>query len=222
MNLSDFARLPENVIERVSEIMGRYPNISKEEEDFIQSLMPDAVNPCGDCTLCCTAPAIEANVVSAPLTAPKPAGQACEYCDGAGCMVYDRRPDICKSYMCFYSLGFTNNSPKDTGICWSAQPPGEAIPGQPEAWVATGHSHAAEDAMQNERNVNDMARLLNMGAVMVIVRDADKVMQFVPKDGGPVGPGTEMLLRITPVDQTDPMRQAWVFDAGKTHIITLR
>ncbi|MEJ0026469.1 MAG: hypothetical protein WDN01_10615 [Rhizomicrobium sp.] len=49
---------------------------------------------CGDCTVCCTALAIE----TAELR--KPPGVACAHCTPSGCGIYETRYPICRSYFC--------------------------------------------------------------------------------------------------------------------------
>ena len=58
-----------------------------------------AARSCGECTACCTA-----------LTIPdpelrKPAGVPCVYLSPAGgCGIYERRPQVCKSFLCGWRL----------------------------------------------------------------------------------------------------------------------
>ncbi len=48
---------------------------------------------CGECTVCCTVPAIDNAEIQ------KAAGATCRHC-GAGCAIYDRRPAVCGDYFC--------------------------------------------------------------------------------------------------------------------------
>jgi hypothetical protein len=50
--------------------------------------------PCGDCIACCQV----LNIDEAELV--KPQGQLCPNCTGAGCSVYDARPQVCRSWNC--------------------------------------------------------------------------------------------------------------------------
>lgn len=50
---------------------------------------------CGECTACCRFTRIDTGVLS------KPTGVTCQHClVGAGCQVYDLRPDPCRGYYC--------------------------------------------------------------------------------------------------------------------------
>lgn len=223
MRIEDYHELPEETKARVESLLSRIPNITEEEEAFLDSLIPDQVNACGECTLCCIAPAIEAKHVKAPLTAPKPAGQACEYCEAkGGCRVYESRPSICKGYMCFYTLGLAPDRPDSTGICWTAQPMDEPIPGHPEAWCATGHTLDYPKAMEDPRNRAAIIAQLNMGATVVVIRSPEMVAQFVSANRH-----TELTLqsplyhRAVLIDETDHMRQAWVANEIPPAIIHL-
>src|ERR1700727_3622496 len=48
---------------------------------------------CGDCTVCCTAMAIDKPEIQ------KEAGVTCRYCRG-GCTIYETRPPLCHDYYC--------------------------------------------------------------------------------------------------------------------------
>jgi hypothetical protein len=223
MRIEDYHKLPEEVKARVEDILSRVPNITDEEEAFLNSMTPDQVNPCGECTLCCIAPAIEAKHTKAPLTAPKPAGQACEYCEAkGGCRVYESRPSICKGYMCFYALGLAPDRPDSTGICWTAQPMDEPIPGFPDAWAATGHTLDYTKTMEDPRNRAAIIAQLNMGAMVVIIRSPEMVAQFMSKDhNAPPQLTSPLYHRAVLIDENDPMRQAWVANDLPPSIIHL-
>jgi len=49
---------------------------------------------CGGCTVCCVAPSI---VTEGLVKAP---GVACSNCTGSGCAIYERRPTLCRDYLC--------------------------------------------------------------------------------------------------------------------------
>jgi hypothetical protein len=54
---------------------------------------PVPARTCGECTVCCTVPAIDNPQIQ------KAAGATCRHCE-AGCAIYDARPDVCVSYFC--------------------------------------------------------------------------------------------------------------------------
>jgi hypothetical protein len=53
-------------------------------------LLPERA--CGDCTVCCTVPAIP--------ELQKAADSPCVHCVKAGCAIYDRRPAACEAFFC--------------------------------------------------------------------------------------------------------------------------
>lgn len=53
-----------------------------------------ATRSCGDCTVCCTALAIETPQLR------KAPGVACRHCTAQGCGIYETRFPICRSYFC--------------------------------------------------------------------------------------------------------------------------
>jgi hypothetical protein len=61
----------------------------------MKNLVPDLVpgRICGDCTVCCTVPAIDNPQIQ------KAASATCRHC-AAGCAIYQTRPDVCVGYFC--------------------------------------------------------------------------------------------------------------------------
>jgi hypothetical protein len=59
--------------------------------DYKLALVPGRT--CGDCTVCCTAMAIDKPDIQ------KEAGVTCRHCVG-GCTIYDTRPSLCRDYHC--------------------------------------------------------------------------------------------------------------------------
>jgi len=60
--------------------------------DYKLALVPG--RGCGDCTVCCTAMAIDKPDIQ------KDAGVTCRYCTGKGCAIYETRPALCRDYHC--------------------------------------------------------------------------------------------------------------------------
>lgn len=225
MTFEQIIQLPDDVAAKVQDIARRMPDVTPEEAAWIEQFMPDQVNACDGCTLCCVAPSITGKDVESPLTADKPAGEACQYCDMQnGCRVYNARPSICKGYMCHYTLGLLPYHPKETGIAWTAQPlpPENTPPGMPEkgAWVATGHSLDGAEAMRDERNKLSVVMLLNMGAAVVILRDPVRIVQFVCNKL-PALPGDEVLVRKVPVNPLDPNHDDWLEELAEMAVVTM-
>ncbi|WP_113553175.1 hypothetical protein [Rhizobiales bacterium] len=55
---------------------------------------PLAERACGTCTLCCRLPDIDA--------LEKPANAWCRHCTGAGCRIYEDRPQLCRDFLCLW------------------------------------------------------------------------------------------------------------------------
>ena len=63
---------------------------------------------CGDCNLCCKLPYIK-NF--------KPQYKWCNHCEiGVGCKIYEKRPELCKTFYCLYQAGMTNIKPNKNGF----------------------------------------------------------------------------------------------------------
>ena len=105
------------------------------------------VNPCGDCTMCCVLPAIS-NAQYQESTLPhvpkcKPFGVKCSLLCDSGCSQYDDRPDVCRGYMCLYTLGVVDKSPLECGVAWSLEPEIETMGG----WAVVGHCLDVDKAL---------------------------------------------------------------------------
>ena len=90
---------------------------------------------CNGCTMCCKILGIDA--------LDKPVGKWCEHCDiGAGCKIYDDRPQECRDFFCAYLTW--NEVPADwqpsrSKIVLDIDPSGEWLrvhvdPSRPDAW----------------------------------------------------------------------------------------
>jgi hypothetical protein len=63
-------------------------------------------NHCGTCTACC-------RVFDIPELA-KPAGKWCEHCAiGRGCMIYEDRPPVCRTFECMWLLSQQRENPRE-------------------------------------------------------------------------------------------------------------
>ena len=88
---------------------------------------------CGGCTLCCTL------AFDAPY---KPAGRPCEHCTGRGCKIYDKRPAVCRRFICLWAAGPTLHGALRPDLCHAIFEPvrGKNImmvnvdPAWPRAW----------------------------------------------------------------------------------------
>lgn len=83
------------------------------------------VNECGDCTFCCTAPAIEDSVLNAAekeqIGGVKSACVTCKHANN-GCDIYEQRPTICREYLCMYAMGKCDLRPDKSRVAWTLQP----------------------------------------------------------------------------------------------------
>ncbi len=69
--------------------------------------IPVAGRQCGDCAMCCKLGSIkEVN---------KPDGQWCQHCSTRkGCDIYETRPEVCRTYYCYYMLSTLNEDWRPT------------------------------------------------------------------------------------------------------------
>jgi hypothetical protein len=79
---------------------------------------------CGGCVVCCIVP---------PVKSPefrKTSGVACDHCvRGAGCAIYDRRPQVCRDWMCGWrSLPFLDDRWRPDACGLLVVPEDEDIP----------------------------------------------------------------------------------------------
>ena len=75
--------------------------------------MPEAMGrSCGDCTVCCTVPAIDTHEIQ------KVTGAACCHLGQGGCAIYDARPRACRAFFCAWIEGVMPEGwrPGDCGV----------------------------------------------------------------------------------------------------------
>lgn len=70
--------------------------------------------PCDGCTVCCVILKIEDPALE------KPAMEPCKHLCGAGCGIYESRPEVCSGFECLYRMGFlvgpTSYRPDQLGL----------------------------------------------------------------------------------------------------------
>ncbi len=125
---------------------------------------PAPKRECGTCTLCCKALPVEGIV--------KEAGQWCPHCvPGAGCGIYERRPQSCRDFDCLWLRGhFAEGDRPDRldAVFWSARdnvrtyPDGRKIP-----FVIVSERHDGA-ALANERARRIILELLRREAPVAI------------------------------------------------------
>jgi len=144
------------------------------------------VNQCGDCTMCCEAPAIHDDEITAPESLKgfqsKPACRTCDWLKEGKCTTYECRPSICHGYLCFYATGISDIRPDHKGVCWSVMPLIDDHSDATHGLVANGHSLNADKAISLNDVRDEIEELVNSQMFSrVIVRDATKAYLF---DGG--------------------------------------
>ena len=179
----------ENYMDRCLPVMeGRAP---------VESL---AIRECGDCDMCCRAPAIDASQLEPhelPLLKPKPAGEKCQHCTSGGCGIYQKRPGICRGYMCLYVCGITDTKPMDGKVCWTFQPcqmTGRVL--------VVGHCLDAAEVLRDADNREDIREFMavegNHKPVAVVLRTPKEVVRFDNTGNIPH--------LMADIDQSDPMK----------------
>lgn len=105
-----FSRLK---VERALQALEKQKLLVRNGQGF-RALRPATAMPlrqCGTCTACCTL--LEVTEVG------KPMNEWCTYCgDGSGCTIYDRRPQMCRSFNCAWLLGHLDDEwfPETAGM----------------------------------------------------------------------------------------------------------
>jgi hypothetical protein len=203
-SIAEAARMLGLPTEELAQIAQRLANGSstKSDRETIRKLTPLQTRPCGDCDLCCSAPAIEENVIDGEEDgnfAPKPACQKCQFANGKGCGIYEDRPSVCKDYYCLWSLGLipAKHYPLHKGVCWTVQP----IEGDPEGSIIMGHALDVKKTLQDPSSVQLIADYIAQGKEDgtvrgVAIRDDKEAVMF----------GTDGSGRMASVNQSDPMR----------------
>jgi hypothetical protein len=66
--------------------------MSKAQTPWFEQLVVG--RECGECTVCCFLP----HIATPEFT--KPAKVLCQHCTGTGCGIYERRPNVCRTWHC--------------------------------------------------------------------------------------------------------------------------
>lgn len=153
-----------------------------DDYDFLNRELK--MRDCGDCSLCCVNPAIAREVLLEDRDfGEKPACTACRYLNFDGmkgsCAIYERRPSVCKGYVCIWALGYVNEEPAPHGVAWTLQPDFTDVPKQ--LLVGFGMDVMAEMKNRvNRRIVRDALAMPYVSSAMI--RDAWVAVHF-SKDG---------------------------------------
>lgn len=167
------------------------------------------VRPCGDCNLCCHAPAIDASQLEAhelSVLPPKAAGEKCRHCTAKGCGIYQKRPGICHGYLCLYVVGLTDRFPMDGQVCWTLQPCM-----QTGTVLVVGHCNDAEEVMRDVDNRKDIRAFMGIKGFhkpgAVVLRTPKEVVRF-----DNTGRFPDLMADI---DQTDPLKMTVLDDTQR-------
>jgi hypothetical protein len=122
---------------------------------------------CGDCTLCCKVMAIE--------ELQKPVGSWCPHCQpGRGCLIYDNRPDECRSFRCLWLVNDLLDrrwQPSKSRFVLTTSEDGIEVrcdPGYPDAWRKEPfRSEIRQWAISGE--TQDVTVVVIVGARMILV-----------------------------------------------------
>ena len=185
--------------ERIEAAMQRVQSKSetKEDRDILRHLVPPQKRPCGECNMCCTAPAIEDHVLEADENyLPKPACKECQFSNGKhGCGIYNDRPSSCKDYQCAWSMGLipAKHYPMKRGVCWTFQPDSQGV-----GAIVVGHCLSVDDVVKDPYNIEIINGYVAMRDKFngVTVRDSKEVICFMANGRG----------ARADIDQSDPMK----------------
>jgi len=166
-----------------------------------------ADRPCGDCIACCVLPLIDTPELH------KPEGQVCPNCTGKGCAIYDRRPEVCRTFNCAWKR--IPSMPPETrpdrlGVMFTLErhlPPRNVFECLYFVGVATGdpsalQSPAAKDALAM-LSESMLPVFVSAGGIKTLVHPepmlADAIMNPAPqRDRALVRQGRDWLRRYAP------------------------
>ena len=159
-------------------------------------------NECGDCNVCCVAPAIDDGETTIP---EKPAGDACKHCSETGCAIYKKRPRLCKEYACLYLCGLVEERPDSNGVAWSFQP----HPVSGGRLLVMGHCMDAIAVSKDPAAVATMKRFFSESAAVtcVALRDGKNAISYLRSGSS----------RIIDIDQKDPLKLDLELDSERAY-----
>ena len=153
-------------------------NLTESQQTLLSRILPKQKRPCGDCTLCCSAPSIGKEVIGKSEDfQEKAACVSCDHVTKGGCSIYSNRPNVCKNYMCLWSIGELDEDsyPPDVGVCWTIQPSDNGL-------IVVGHTHDMNKVIANPVNVNAVANFLKDKTIIAVtVRDDKEAISFDAK-----------------------------------------
>ena len=164
-----------------------------------------AKRECGSCSACCTA-----NPVPALSKAPK---QACSHCSAVGCEIYERQPEVCKTYSCSWLTGVLPEwaRPETTGLIADLQtlsvPP---IVGPRLAWVVKETRPNAAGSDAGTALICLLGQTGLTGAQGIMVAEAGNIPVILLTHDAPAGQG-----RVIEGIVADQGSSALVTDKGK-------
>lgn len=155
------------------------------------------VNDCGDCTFCCTAPAIEDIVLSADeaklIGGTKAACVTCKHANN-GCAIYEERPRVCREYMCLYVIGQCDTRPDVSRVAWTLQPTDRGVE---RPALLMGHCHDVDEVLTIEENLSMIDTALRSDMLEFVVLRTDKEAWCFKREG---------IVHKIKIDQNDPVK----------------
>lgn len=168
-----------SMMERMFEVMKQALANGMTAEEMMDDpvvMAKSQVRECGDCTFCCIAPAISEPATEGAFPY-KPSGKKCVGCSATGCTIYDKRPSVCRGYLCTYAVGIGDRRPNKTGVAWSLIPEfGETV-----SVMAMGHCMDISEVLdehENRRMISYLLRVRQLSRVML--RAPNEVVLFLP------------------------------------------
>jgi len=142
---------------------------------------------CGSCTLCCKVLPIE--------SLAKPAGSWCRHCTvGAGCTIYEDRPDECRTFHCGYLIwehAKEHWNPARSKMVIASEKSGRVWicvdPARPDAWRREPYY----------RDIKQWAVWAAQGGHQLLVHSAGRTISILPDrdvELGPVAKGESVAL----------------------------
>ncbi|MDH2349292.1 YkgJ family cysteine cluster protein [Bradyrhizobium sp. SSUT112] len=159
-------------IERALSALEKQKLLVRDGQGFRATGLPKTVQPtrqCGSCNACCDI--LEVAAVD------KPVNQLCKHWQtGTGCTIYDRRPQMCRSFVCAWLQGHLDDD-------WFPATSGIIVHFSQDAVNVTVDDHCPDRWREEpyfsklaEWSLNGIRRIGNRGYATLVVSSADRFL----------------------------------------------
>lgn len=146
----------------LEKVFRRMANVDDEKVALQLIDSASTTRKCGSCTGCCTSLGVE--------EIGKPDGQPCPHLKRPGCGIYEKRPEQCRTFYCFWKLGVLSraDSPEKIGVVFDGylDEQGRRVLRASEVWKgAMDHGKRGWAIAETLSPYNDNLLVLRIGAM---------------------------------------------------------